>query len=133
MLKIPMANWRTHWARLWQGRRAPRNPHLHLTKYDVLLLDIDQNIHLHYFVSASIFSWLLLAGYLISPSTYASIQQTDVFESAGKATRSVFRVVRNLPLLVIASLGCLIGTAGLAFISYKLWYNCVWVKRYVVL
>lgn len=113
-----------------------RDSDLRLTKYDRLLLDIDHKIPLYYLVSANIFSWLLLAGYLISPSTYASIQQTDVLNDAGAATKSVFRVVRNLPLLVIASVGCLVATAGLAFVSYRLWRvwrNCVWLKRYVVL
>jgi hypothetical protein len=120
-----MVEWRTFSARLREGWRIRRDSQLHLTEYDSLLLDIDHHIPLSYFVSASLLSWLLLAGYLISPSTYASIQQTEVLKDAGKATKSVFRVIRNLPLLVIASVGCFIATAGLAFISYEWWCNRV--------
>ena len=127
-----MAYWRRGWQRLCKVRRVPADSNLGLTKYDRMLLRIDQQTPLYYFVSASLFSWMLLAGYLLSPSTYASIQQTEVSDDADRVTKSVFRVVRNVPLLVVASLGCFIATAGLAFISYEQRTNPVWVKKYVV-
>ena len=100
--------------------------------YNNQILQIEHGIELYYFVAASGFSWLLLAGYLVSPASYASLQQTDVLDDAGDVAKSVFGVVRNIPLLWFASFACLIATIGLACISVKLWRNCIWVKRYVV-
>jgi hypothetical protein len=102
-----------------------------LSRYEKMVLQID-DIHICYFVAAGIFSWLLLAGYLVSPSTYASIQHSDVMDDAGSVAQSVFKVVRNVPLLYIASF--MFGTAavGLGWLTYRWLNNPVWIKRNVV-
>lgn len=42
-----------------------------LTKYDQMVLEMQEGIGLPYSVVAGYLSWLLLAGFLISPNTYS--------------------------------------------------------------
>lgn len=119
----------------WVRRQKPssRSRSAFQSDYDGMLLEMEHRIPLYYFAAAGFFSWLLLAGYLVSPSTYASMQQSDVFDDAADVAKSLFRVVRNVPALYIASSFCLVAAAGLGYLSYKWWHNPLWIRRNVVL
>ncbi|KAI9146669.1 hypothetical protein HJFPF1_13574 [Paramyrothecium foliicola] len=97
-----------------------------LSRYDEMILEIDKNISPHYFLTVGFFSWLLLAGFLVSPSTYASVKESSTLDS------SVMNAVRNVPLLYIASFACLFATAGLGWLWWRWGHNYVWVNRYVI-
>lgn len=84
-------------------------------------------------VSISALAWLLLAGYLVFPSTFASIQKSDVLNKAGEIGRSVDHVVRNVPLIYFASFLCLLSSAGLAWFWWQRRHNYVWVLRRISL
>lgn len=103
-----------------------------LSKYDEKILEIDKTIDPWYFVVAGILSWLLLAGFLMSPSTYASVQESSALKNTGKVGESVMTAVRNVPLIYIASFACLIATAGLGLLWMKWRSNFIWVNRYLV-
>ncbi|KAK6609670.1 hypothetical protein H4I96_03601 [Botrytis cinerea] len=65
-----------------------------------------------YNLMASAMTWILLAGYLVLPSTFTSLQKsTAVAEKAGKAGNVVLGVYQNLPLLWVAAIFCLIGAS----------------------
>lgn len=94
---------------------------------------MDEYLPIWYFAGAGFCSWFLLAGYVMSPSTYASIQQSDALDDADGVTKSLFNVVRNVPLLYVASFASLLATVGLVGLSIRVWPNCLWVRRYVAL
>ena len=97
-----------------------------LSRYDEMILEIDKNISPHYFLTVGFFSWLLLAGFLVSPSTYASVKESSTLNG------SVLNAVRNVPLLYIASFACLFASAGLGWLWWRWGHNYIWVNRYVI-
>ncbi|KAK0761668.1 hypothetical protein N5P37_005650 [Trichoderma harzianum] len=97
-----------------------------------MVLEIDNNIKPYYFILSGFCSWLLLAGFLVSPSTYASVQQSDALDGSGQVAKSIINVVRNVPLIYIASFACLSATIGMAWLWYRFRSNHVWISRYLV-
>ncbi|KAH6869886.1 hypothetical protein B0T10DRAFT_417984 [Thelonectria olida] len=97
-----------------------------------MYLDMDE-IHWVYSTAAASCSWFLLAGYLISPSTYTSISESDTLNNTGKVGKSLMKAVQNVPLIVIASVFCFVATSGLVFLWRQNQNNYFWVKRYVVI
>ncbi|KAF8463964.1 hypothetical protein DFH94DRAFT_825221 [Russula ochroleuca] len=73
---------------------------------------------------AQVFLWILLAGFLVLPSTFPNIQ-TIVKDST--TLTKVVHTVRNVPLLVIAFTLCGIGTFGLCLLWLKWWHKYAWL------
>jgi hypothetical protein len=48
---------------------------------------------------ASIFTWLLLAGFIILPATFALIRNSHALDGMGKAGKVVISAAQNIPLL----------------------------------
>uniref|UniRef100_A0A8H7NHK2 Uncharacterized protein n=1 Tax=Bionectria ochroleuca TaxID=29856 RepID=A0A8H7NHK2_BIOOC len=86
----------------------------------------------YYSAIAGLLSWMLLAGYLITPSTYASLTDSEALNKAGSIGKSLMTAVRNLPLLVLASALCIIATLGLIILWFRLRFNYIWIQRHVV-
>ncbi|KAH8655737.1 hypothetical protein BX600DRAFT_385525, partial [Xylariales sp. PMI_506] len=72
-------------------------------------------------------SWLLLAGYLVFPSTFSSLSNAKILSNTGKAENYIVAAVQNVPLLYIASFCCGIATTGLIWLWIK------WSQNYVFL
>lgn len=112
---------------------ANEEPMEYLSKYDEQILQIDKVIEPWYFIVAGGFTWLLLAGFLMSPSTYASVQEkSNALQNTGSVGKSVMTAVRNVPLIYLACFACLIATVGLVTLWRKWKSNIVWVNRYLV-
>ncbi|KAF7912280.1 uncharacterized protein EAF01_001301 [Botrytis porri] len=92
------------------------------TNYINILLQLDR-IPTIYNLLASIMTWILLAGYLILPLTFTSLQNsTAVAEKTGKAGTVVLRAYWNLPLLWVAAIFCVIGASDMTW----LWWMWKW-------
>jgi hypothetical protein len=73
-------------------------------------------------ILASFFTWILLSGFIVFPSTFTSLHDSSIVENgAGKV---VWKAVQNVPLIWIAALCCLIGAFGMCW----LWWR--WKKNY---
>ena len=48
---------------------------------------------------ASLFTWLLLAGFVVLPVTFASLRSSRTVNDIGKAGKLVIRIVQNMPFL----------------------------------
>lgn len=105
----------------------------HLSKYQEMILDMNENIPTRYFVLAGFFSWLLLAGFVVSPSTFASIQSIESPDEAGEIGRSMLRTIKNLPLFILATSGCLVAFCGMVFCWLMHGHNHVWTNRCLVM
>ncbi|PTB40413.1 hypothetical protein M441DRAFT_70211 [Trichoderma asperellum CBS 433.97] len=97
-----------------------------------MILEIDNSINPYYFIFAGFCSWLLLAGFLVSPSTYASVQHTNALDKSGEVGKSIINAVRNVPLIYIASFACLGATVGLIWLWHRWRLNHIWISRYLI-
>lgn len=103
-----------------------------LSRYEEMILEIDNSINPYYFIFAGFCSWLLLAGFLVSPSTYASVQHTNALDKSGAVGKSIINAVRNVPLIYIASFACLGATVGLIWLWHRWRPNQIWISRYLI-
>lgn len=100
------------------------------SRYVQMLLDQDDIPTLHN-VLASFFVWLLLAGFLVFPGTFTSIKHSIEAkgddEWGGKATETIVKSVKNIPLLVIAAVACGVSVVGVASLALRHLDNYVWL------
>ncbi|KAF8463967.1 hypothetical protein DFH94DRAFT_857897 [Russula ochroleuca] len=73
---------------------------------------------------AQVFLWILLAGFLILPSSFPNIQ--TIVKGSGTLTK-VLHDVRNAPALVIAFTCCVIGTIGLCVLWWRWSHKYAWL------
>ena len=83
-------------------------------------------------VTVSAANWALLAGYLVVPGTFTSLQSSDQVEhvlQANKAGRTVLHTIQNPPLLSISCCLLLGGLAAFAWLLHfaKLRSNYIWL------
>ncbi|KAF8581882.1 hypothetical protein K439DRAFT_1392276 [Ramaria rubella] len=95
------------------------------TRYMNMLLSLDAVPRMHNLAS-SFFTWILLAGFVVLPATFTSID--DVQEDGRPQIEiNLLRVVKNLPLFVVAGVCCAIGASGMLWL-WKRWSdNYVWL------
>ena len=108
------------------------HPRFGLSKYDDMIIEADR-VPSVYLICAGFFSWLLLAGFLISPSTYASLQSTHTIDEAGFAGQTIMKMVRNWPLVGVAIFGCVAAASGLGWLWWKMRRNYIWITRYLMM
>lgn len=108
------------------------NPPLQ-TRYIDMLLQLDTIPRLHN-ILAGVFTWLLLAGYLVLPGTFTSIRNSRALsDGAGKAGKVVVKAAQNLPLLWVAGFCCGIASFGMLFLC-RIWYNnYIWMINRIIL
>lgn len=107
------------------------NPPLQ-TKYIDMLLELDTVSRWHN-ILAGVFSWLLLAGYLVLPGTFTSIRNSRTLsEGAGNAGKVVVKAAQNLPLLWLAGFCCGVASLGMLFLC-RIWYsNYKWMLDRII-
>jgi hypothetical protein len=76
---------------------------------------------------ASTFTWILLAGYIVFPGTFATVRDSSALSKIGAAGKVVVRVA-NLPLLGIAGFLCGAATVGIIFLWRKNHHNWMWLS-----
>ncbi|RDB26836.1 hypothetical protein Hypma_005368 [Hypsizygus marmoreus] len=101
------------------------------TKYVNMLLALDSIPRLHNMM-ASFFTWILLAGFVLFPGTFTSLQnaQADISSEFG---RHVLNAVTHVPLFVIAFICCGIGAVGMVYLWWRWMYNYVWLVNRIFL
>jgi hypothetical protein len=106
------------------------------TQYVDMLLEVDTVPKWHN-IAIGIFSWLLLAGFVVFPGTFTSIQNTlsttDAEGYAGDAQRWIVTHIRNLPLLIVAGICCVIGALGMVAFWIRWHANYVWIRHRIFL
>lgn len=104
-----------------------------VSRYVQMLRQADQDIAPLYFILAGFFAWLLLAGFLVSPSTFSSGRSFDILDGSGPIGHNLAGTVRNVPLLYIAAFASFSAMAGLGWLWWKWRQNFIWVNRYIVM
>lgn len=103
------------------------------TRYIDMLLGLDQISPFHNLL-ASLFVWVLLAGYIVFPATFNSLQKSSLDEKADTALKAqALARARNIPLLYVAAVACGIGVVGCLWLWWKHRSNYVWVINRIFL
>lgn len=98
-----------------------------------MLLGLDTVSPLHN-ILASLFVWILLAGYIVFPATFTSLQKTAYDAKANTALKAeALRTARNLPLLYVAAVACGVGIVGCLWLWWMHRGNYVWVINRIFL
>ncbi|TGO56041.1 hypothetical protein BCON_0083g00340 [Botryotinia convoluta] len=115
-----------------EDARDPRHEHGE-TNYINMLLQLD-SIPQIYNLLAGLFTWLLLAGYMVLPATFTSLQNSrTVASEVSKAGKLVLKAYQNLPLLWIAAILCAIGASGMGWLWWMWKMNYVWILNRIIL
>jgi hypothetical protein len=101
------------------------------TRYIEMLLQLDKIPKLHNFL-ASLFTWLLLAGYMILPGAFTSIRNSRTL-AAGNAGKVVVKAAQNLPLRVVGGFCFAAGTIGMFCLWWRWQVNYVWLINRIFL
>lgn len=113
------------------GVAEPPSPSL--SQYMKMLLQLDKIPELHN-ILASIFTWLLLAGYIVLPGTFTSLRNSRTLaDQGGKAGKAVVKAVQNLPLLGVAIYCCVAGAIGMFCLGWLWRVNYVWLVNRLIL
>lgn len=101
------------------------------TDYGRMLVEFE-DIKLVNSILAAIFSWLLLAGYLVFPGTFATLQSSEGLRSATAGSNAglyVYKGIQNLSLLWVAAILCAGGLCGEIWLCWRCQHNIVWLNR----
>ncbi|KAL5321950.1 hypothetical protein ACEPPN_009915 [Leptodophora sp. 'Broadleaf-Isolate-01'] len=99
-----------------------------------MLLAMDTIPRLHN-ILASFFTWILLAGFVLFPGTFTSLQSLEDKPevSSSETASAILKTVKNIPLLVIAGSCCGIGALGMIWLWMKWRANYVWLLNRIFL
>lgn len=104
------------------------------SRYVQMLLKQDK-IPLIHTVLAAFFVWMLLAGFIVFPGTFTTIQaslEKDPNFNNGTAEK-IMKSVRNIPLLVLAAIACAISAIGMLSLGLRHIKNYVWVINKLII
>ena len=81
-----------------------------------MLLQLDEIPWWHN-ILASLCTWLLLAGYVVLPGAFTSIQNSRVLsEEAGAAGKAVVKAAQTWPVLLVALIYCAISVSRISWL-----------------
>lgn len=98
--------------------------------YVDMLLRLDSVTDKHKFLAAGA-TWLLLAGFLVLPGTFSSLQHSSELQELADANVWVASVVRNPPLLAVATLCCVVAITTLGWLWWRQESNHLWLINYL--
>ncbi|KAL7932277.1 hypothetical protein V8C35DRAFT_307878 [Trichoderma chlorosporum] len=102
------------------------------SRYVQMLLQQD-DIPLLHNILASVFVWLLLAGFLVFPGTFTSLQNSVAKQGdndhtfSDQAAKLLVKSIKNIPLLVIAAVMCGISAIGMLTLTILHAKNYIWI------
>lgn len=105
------------------------------TEYIHMLLELD-TIHWFYNFLSSLAGWILLAGYLVIPGTFTSLQNSESLQKEFRhshSASSILNTVQNPPLIGISCTCLGLGAVIMLLLFYKWRYNYIWVTNQLFL
>ncbi|KAI1769145.1 hypothetical protein GGR53DRAFT_474646 [Hypoxylon sp. FL1150] len=100
------------------------------TRYSRLVIEAYEFPKRYNFLAAAA-SWLLLAGFVIFPGTYTSLQKVDL--GATGVDKVLNNVIQHMPLLGIAITCCILGIAGIGVLWWWFRNSYVWLNDRIFL
>ena len=102
-----------------------------------MLLHLDKIPRLHN-ILASVFTWILLAGFLVIPGTFTTFKTSEAFKNADSSNSSdiasaIVHSIANIGLLWVSGTFCVIGGVGCFYLWFKWRQNYVWLVNRIFL
>ncbi|KAJ7759391.1 hypothetical protein DFH07DRAFT_918984 [Mycena maculata] len=101
------------------------------TRYGEMLIAATDEIPSTYHILAKLFTWMLLAGFVIVPGTFASLQAKPAPDSSSNELGGVEVVaidaIKQLPLFVVAWVCTGLGAIGMVWLWYRWRLNHIWI------
>ncbi|KAH8105433.1 hypothetical protein BXZ70DRAFT_920852 [Cristinia sonorae] len=94
------------------------------TQYVNMLLALDDIPTIHN-LAASFFNWILLAGFILFPGTFTSLQNLSA-ANGGEVPANLVNAVTQLPLYIVAWVCCGIGALGMIWLWWRWRLNYIW-------
>jgi len=94
------------------------------TQYVNMLLAVDSIPRIHN-IAASFFTWLLLAGFLLFPGTFTSLQNSP----SGSVESVVVDAVSHVGLFIVAWICTGIGAVGMIWLWWRWHKNYIWLTN----
>lgn len=76
---------------------------------------------------ASLLTWLLLAGFIVLPVTFASLRDSGALNSMGYPGKVAYGAVQNVHILWMAGAFCICGALGLSWLWWENRKNSIWL------
>jgi hypothetical protein len=89
-----------------------------------------------YNIMASAAHWILLAGYLVVPGTFTSLQASDEVHSSlsgNKTGALILSTIQNPPLLALAAVFFFSGIAIMGWLYWEYQSNYIWLISHIFL
>ncbi|KAJ6109864.1 hypothetical protein N7486_002099 [Penicillium sp. IBT 16267x] len=105
------------------------------TRYVRMMVEADR-IPWQYNLMASAAHWILLAGYLVVPGTFTSLQVSDEVHSSlsgNKAGALILSTIQNPPLLALAVSFFVTGIFIMGWLSWEYQSNYIWLISHIFL
>lgn len=94
-----------------------------------MLLDLDF-IPWYFNIASGVANWVLLAGYLVIPGTFTSLQKSDTLNGSLSNTetgQAIIGTIQNPPILVIACSFLVAGAACMLWLFWERRDNYIWL------
>ena len=105
------------------------------TRYVDMLLGLDTIPRSHN-LFASFSTWILLAGFIVVPGTFVSVEDNKRLQKDAKDSRvdhAVLNTVKHASLIWVAGSCCLVGGAGMVWLWWRWRRNYVWLINKIFL
>ena len=109
------------------------------TRYMQMLLHLDRIPRVYNFL-AGLFTWILLASFLIIPGTFTSFKDSDAFKNiqdnddkSNAVARAILDSAANVGLLWLSGAFCMIGGTGCLVLWARWRKNYVWLVNKIFL
>lgn len=105
------------------------------SRYMQMLLHLDEIPRLHTML-AGLFTWVLLAGYIVFPGTFTSLRNSKAVKDAANTEASakmLVNTVQNVPLLWLAAICCIMGVLGMIWLWWTWQENYIWLSSRIFL
>lgn len=84
-------------------------------------------------ILASFFTWILLAGFLVFPGTFTSLDSLGNDTNINQAAMEILRTVKHVQLLVVAGICSGVGCVGMVWLWIRYRQNYVWLLNKIFL
>ncbi|KIX02414.1 uncharacterized protein Z518_08355 [Rhinocladiella mackenziei CBS 650.93] len=101
------------------------------TRYMEMLLHLD-DIPRIYNIFASLFTWIILAGFLVVPGTFTTFKESDALNGddnnvSTEVANAIVDSIANIGLLWLSGAFCAVGAVGCLWLWFRWRKNYVWL------